>query len=186
MKYDALSRNTVKITLSEEDMKEYALCAENIVSCSPETKAELTRLLKETKLFGKITPERLFLEVFPKNGGGCVLYVSSLEDETETDFTPLSEKDNIHLMCSIGRLDTLICLCKGLKAFFPEAETSVYRNGNFYVAVVEVSPKKAGRMLHFLAEYGDATADKSEISAIGEYAVLISSENTAEKFSRLS
>lgn len=30
MKYDALSRNTVKITLSEEDMLEYSLCTESI------------------------------------------------------------------------------------------------------------------------------------------------------------
>lgn len=186
MKYDALSRNTVKITLSEEDMKEYSLCAESIVRRSPETKAELTRLLKTMKLFGESSPERLFLEAFPKNGGGCVLYVSNLEDETDADFSFFSEKGNIPLMCSIKRLDALIRLCKGLKVFFPEAGASVYRNGSFYVTVVEAPPKKAGRMLHFLSEYGEATADKSEICAIGEYAVLICSENTAEKFSRLS
>lgn len=51
MKYDLLSRDTVKITLSEADMREYSLCTEAIELRTAEARRSLSKMLRKMKLF---------------------------------------------------------------------------------------------------------------------------------------
>ena len=66
MKYDTLSRNTVKITLTEADMRKYSISSDCISGHTAETKRTLTdfvnRLKEINPLFPEYESERLFLE----------------------------------------------------------------------------------------------------------------------------
>lgn len=185
MKYDSLSRSTVKITLSEEDMKEYSLCAENIALRTAETKRSLARLLRKMKLFPGYRPDRLFLEAFPGVGGGCVLYVSSLGedyDDSDTEDTSVSE---VPLMCEVNSLSALAKLCHGLKRLMGNPEACVYRTDNKYAIVVLTASDKSEKARHFLSEYGRTSRDPSEIYSLSEYAVPVCLADACEVFSGL-
>lgn len=176
MKYDALSHTTVKIILSEEDMREYSLCTEGIALHTLDSKEKLTRLLNEMQLFKGYKTERLFLEVFPRREGGCVLYVSALGEPTETE-------ENTAI-CTVGSLSSVIKLSKGLNSFSENIKTYVYKKGDDYV-VVAAAEKLSEEIKHLLSEYGKVSFNLTEIYAAAEYGTLICGENAAEIFSAL-
>ncbi|MDE6724447.1 MAG: adaptor protein MecA [Ruminiclostridium sp.] len=86
MKIDILSETTLKLTLTEADMKESRICYEALskqnTDCrkvlerliekgaSPETAAMAAELLEEES--------RLLVEAFPSANGGCMVYLSAL------------------------------------------------------------------------------------------------------------
>ncbi len=183
MKYDSLSRNTVKITLSEEDMREYSLCAESIALRTAQTKRSLARLLEEMNLFAGYKPERLFLEAFPKREGGCVLYVSSLGEDF--DLPPKDDVPRLY-MCMTDKLDTVIKICQGLKQLADNPSASVYLWGGKYAAVVSAFPESSEKIHHFLAEYGNVSHDTAEISLLPEYGTAICINNACEELTRLA
>ncbi len=180
MKYDSLSRNTVKITLSEEDMREYSLCAESIALHTAETKRTLSRMLKKMKLFTGYRHDRLFLEVFPKTEGGCVLYVSGLPEEQSADTS--AERA---VMCCAESLGALVQLCRAVEASALQLRTCVYRSHGGYIlaAVCENGDYFAVRRI--FSEFGRVSADPSEISAVAEYATPVCLWDAVGVFSQL-
>lgn len=180
MKYDSLSRNTVKITLSEEDMREYSLCAENITLSTAQSKYRLARMLRKMELFPTLKPERLFLEAFPKTEGGCVLYVSGLDEESSCNSTQKTD-----LMCTVSGLDELIRLCFGLKRSFSCCEACVCLVGRKYALLLGAEAAETERLRHFLSEYGEVSADIGEISTVREYGRVVCPENAVKSFSSL-
>lgn len=180
MKYDSLSRNTVKITLSEEDMREYSLCAENIALSTAQSKYNLARLLRKMELFPACKPERLFLEAFPKTEGGCILYVSGLDEDLKN-----SSGKKASLMCTVSELDELVRLCFGLKQSFSCSEACVCLIGNQYALLLGTEAEEKERLSRFLSEYGEISADISEICTVKEYGRVICPKNAVESFSAL-
>ena len=116
MYYDALSRNTVKITLTGKDMKDYSIKSESLRSRNAESKRSLTSFLKkfqsESSLFPDHKAERLFLEAFPSDDGGCILYVSTLGSDILPP--PEPERRTTPLMCCTAALGDTARLCRSL------------------------------------------------------------------------
>lgn len=185
MNYDSLSRNTVKITLSEEDMREYSLCAESIALHTGETKRNLSRLLREMKLFPGYRPERLFLEAFPVREGGCVLYVSALGTEYEDDCYEKNRDEKTPLMCTVKSIRTISLICFGLKLIAEEPSVFVYRMGGVYAVVVISEAHETEKIRHFLSEYSDVRDNLTEIYSLPEYAEPVCTENACELFAGL-
>lgn len=181
MKYDSLSRNTVKITLSPDDMREYSLCAESIAPNNAETKRILSRMLKKMKLFPGFRHDRLFLEAFPGDDGGCVLYVSGLPEE-QSGAAPVERA----VMCCAENLTALSQLCRAVEASALRLQACVYRSYGGYIlaAVCENSDYFAVRRI--FSEFGRVSADPSEICAIAEYAVPVCLCDAVGVFSQLS
>lgn len=196
MQYDSLSRHTVKITLSEEELKEYSLCADTLSSRTVETKRNLARLLKRMKLFSGYKAERLFLEAFPRAGGGCVLYVSSLGergcDRPADRAAPYAEAGGVpveqrfEVMCAVGELSLLIRLCAGIACLCAEADTRVYAfEDGSYRLVLSGKKREAETAKRFMNEYGEAVTDFLRIRSAAERGRLICGENAAERIGAL-
>ncbi len=168
MKYDSLSRNTVKITLSEEDMREYSLCAESIALRTADTKRSLSRMLKKMKLFSGCRPDRLFLEAFPKTDGGCILYVSTLCEEADGE-----RADETAVMCCVDSLSDLVRLCRAAESADIQAQTCVYRNRGGYILVAMADRGEFFTLRRLFSEFGRVCADPSEICTVSEYAVPV-------------
>jgi len=85
MQIDVLSQNTLKLTLSETDMRELDIKYESLSPKNPETKRMLATVLRGVRRENKpefaFSGEKLFVEAFPRSDGGCLLYISCLEDE---------------------------------------------------------------------------------------------------------
>ena len=180
MKYDSLSRNTVKITLSEKEMREYSLCAESIALHTAETKRSLSRMLRKMKLFQGYKPDRLFLEAFPKTDGGCVLYVSSLFEEANRESSAEAA-----LMCCTDSLSGLIQLCRATEAYGVEIQSCVYRSHGGYLLVAITAGADYLPLHRIFSEFGRVCSDPSEICTVSEYAVPVCRSDACRIFSQL-
>lgn len=192
MQVDSLSRNTVKITLSEEELREYALCAETLCARTAETKRGLARLLKRMKLFSGYKAERLFLEAFPRADGGCILYVSSLGANIgETVGVGAAyEREPTEARCEImGRVESfslLVRLCAGLFRFCGDAETRVYAyEDGSYRLILSGDRREIETAKRLIGEYGETVTDDLGIRATAERGRLICGERAAEKIGSL-
>lgn len=192
MRYDSLSRNTVKITLSEEELREYSLCAETLCARTAETKRGLARLLKRMKLFSGYKAERLFLEAFPRADGGCILYVSSLGANIgETvrigaEYGGEAPGTRYEVMGRVGSFSLLVRLCAGLCRFCGNAETRVYAyEDGSYRLILSGDRRETETAKHLIGEYGETVTDDLRIRAAAERGRLICGESAAEKIGGL-
>lgn len=192
MKYDSLSRNTVKITLSEAELREYSLCAETLCARTAETKRGLARLLKRMKLFSGYKAERLFLEAFPRADGGCILYVSSLGANIgETVRIGAESADEApgtryEVMGRVESFPLLVRLCAGLCRFCGNAETRVYAyEDGSYRLILSGDRRETEAAKHLIGEYGETVTDDLGIRAAAERGRLICGESAAEKIGGL-
>lgn len=85
LRIDILANNTVKITLGPLDMMEYDVSYEKLSRKSPDTRRMLSSLIDAVRSEKKLdlSEGRLFIEAFPRGDGGCMLYISSLEQLSE-------------------------------------------------------------------------------------------------------
>ncbi|MCM1333708.1 MAG: adaptor protein MecA [Bacteroides sp.] len=192
MQYDSLSRHTVKITLSEEELREYSLCAETLSSRTVETKRNLARLLKRMKLFSGYKAERLFLEAFPRADGGCILYVSSLAPNDRSAASLLypdggeTAEQRCEVLCAVESLSLLIRLCAGLSRFYGEADTRAYAlEGGRYCLILSGKKRDADAARRFMNEYGETATDFLRIRSAAERGRLVAGEDAAKKLGEL-
>lgn len=177
MKFDSLSRSTVKITLSEEDMNRYSLCAESITQKTDEAKRTLAGLLKKERLFRGSNARRLFLEAFPRANGGCILYVSGLE-EAENN-APVGKA-----VCTVSGLDCFIRLCAGIYRICDGESAALADNGRYSLLLL-APQKQLSAVLRVMSEYGEASTDEVEIRRLSECCKNICPSGAARTFARL-
>ncbi|MBR5090766.1 MAG: adaptor protein MecA [Ruminiclostridium sp.] len=185
MHYDTLSRNTVKITLTRKDMKDYSLRSENIRSHSAESKRSLTGFLKkfrsEISLFPGHSAERLFLEAFPSDDGGCVLYVSTLGTEPLPPSAP--ERKTAELMCRTDTLDDAARLCRSVRS--KVRRSALYTLDGSYCLIIKVSDSDSDRLTHTIEEFGGLSDDPVDIAYITEHGTPVCAANAVRIMSEL-
>lgn len=186
MKYDTLSRNTVKITLTEADMRKYSLSSDCISGHTAETKRTLTdfvnRLKEINPLFPEYEPERLFLEAFPRSEGGCILFISTLGREPFD--LPKASCRSKRLMLITGDINSLSGVSRAISALSLADAMLYYLNSEFYL-IIPCPRGKSALLSAAINEYGELSDSGYEIAAIEEHGRLISSENTLKKLMRL-
>ena len=187
MKYDTLSRNTVKITLTEADMRKYSLSNDCISGHNAETKRTLTdfvnRLKEINPLFPGYEPERLFLEAFPRSEGGCILFISTLGREPMDK--PMASPKNKRLMLITGYIDCLSGVSRAVYNLSGKTDAKLYYlNGEFYL-IIPCPRGKSGVISAVINEYGELSDSRLEIAAAEEHGKLLSGENTLEKLMKL-
>ncbi|MGN0598138.1 MAG: adaptor protein MecA [Ruminiclostridium sp.] len=190
MKIDVLSNSTVKITLSGGDMKEYDLRYENLSRKSPDTKRLLGEVLKavslESDIFFDANADRLFIEAFPRSDGGCMLYISSLEEEekpSKPKRSKAAEKVCPLLICFVDGVESLGGLCRNLCSLKGREgicfSSSVYSEGGSYWLTVEAECDTA-RLEAVMREYGNVYSDRLAAAALAEHCSEIACGNGAE------
>ena len=187
MYYDALSRNTVKITLTKKDMSDYSIRSESLRSRTAESKRTLTRFLKqfqsESALFKGQNAERLFLEAFPSEDGGCVMYVSTLGMEP----LPPQEPEDIGahtLMCVTGELDSIVKLCAAIEE--TTGASALYRFDGSYCLVLHIPSDMLVYSARMISEYGELSEDETDIACAEEHGEVICGSNAASVMAGLA
>ena len=105
MRIDILSKTTLKLTLTADDMNNYDLCYEALSERGSDCRKTLGKLLKEAEEVESVAEavrliseeRRLFVEAFRRMDGGCMLYVSALtghkhkkkQEEDNPDVAPI-------------------------------------------------------------------------------------------------
>lgn len=191
MKYDTLSRNTVKITLTEEDMRRYSLRSEDISKHNTETKRALTGFINRIKGSNPVFPEyetdRLFLEAFPRADGGCILYVSTLGiNNTPVERHNIPTLPSNKLMLVTDSVADLAAFSRVLSCIAPETELALYYMGSSFMLIIPASRLKAEKLSYVISEYGELSVSSSEIACAEEHGRLLSASDTLRKLLRLS
>ena len=190
MKIDILSKTTLKFTLTPEDMSENRLCYESFSEQGSRCRQTLGRLLKssdkpeEAAMAARLlnNERRLFIEAFKRIDGGCMLYVSALEQREKNllsnscqaspiIFKPYSEKDLGHA-CR--------CLKKAEKdgAGF---HSRLFSNGYDYrLALIPIN-LCYNRLCAILKEFGSVYRDELTAAFTEEHYRVIAAEHGAEK-----
>ena len=172
MFYDALSSNTVKITLTKKDMSDYSIKSESLRSRSAESKRSLTRFLKkfqsESSLFPGQSADRLFLEAFPQDDGGCVVYVSTLGIDPDPVPRPSQPQScTVPLMCCAGSLSDIARL--GASIAGKVADSRLCRVSEGYCLIVSVTFGNTAEVSRLISEFGEFSDDPTDIASAEEH-----------------
>ena len=185
MKIDVLSGSTVKITLSGGDMRDYDVKYESLSRKSPDTKRLLGEVLKAVSLESDMFFDAN-AEAFPRSDGGCMLYISSLEEE-EKSVRPKRGKTAAQapttLVCGVEEVGALGSLCRTL-CLLKEREgarfsSAVYSCGTGFCLTVEPEGC-AARLEAVLREYGNVRSDSLSAAGLREHCAEIAVGNGAE------
>jgi len=183
--YDTLSAHTVKITMTRQDMRDYAIKSENLRARNSESKRSLTRFLErfrsESALFPDRSADRLFLEAFPSDDGGCVMYVSTLGTDTlpDTGGRPASAS-LMAITESLGDISRLAAALDGRVS-----SSALYRIQGGWCLVMSAARSDTASLARIIGEYGEFSDDVIDISCAAEHGSLICPDNAAAVLSRL-
>ena len=132
MQIDMLAGNTVKITLTPSDMTGYNISYEDISGKSRDTKLMLSKLIAAIREKNQIdlSGERLLVEAFPKNDGGCMLYISCLGSASKQTPSAKTQKPaktrREYYIAQSDSLDDVAALCITLKKRGANLQSSLY------------------------------------------------------------
>lgn len=172
MRIDVLANNTVKITLNRIDMTEYDVDFDSLSQKNPDTKRLLVELLTIIRLEKNLdfTDGRLFIEAFPRNDGGCMLYISCLKklNEKNNPKTIQKESKSIYksqLICEVEGINSLIQLCVHLDTEKESFKSSIYTHEDKYRIILQDSAIISDRIFRIMKEYGKIVGISSVLEA---------------------
>ncbi|MCX7657405.1 MAG: adaptor protein MecA [Oscillospiraceae bacterium] len=162
MTIEVISSTTGKITLTELDMLDYDINYERLDRRNPETKRLLIELLEAVKEEKNIDlcSEKLYVEAFPQNDGGCLLYISVLSEKQKTKAELYTE-----IVCETDDVQSLISLCCTLYKNFSHLirESELYFDKRHYRLIINTFPKTENKTLSIIGEYA-CPSGKGEIT----------------------
>lgn len=156
MKIEILDRQTVKIVLSEMDMEELAITYEEMDYSRPETRKLIMRLLNRVrdKTNMDFTGGKLFIEAFPSQEGGCILYLNLIEKPASKTAT---QGFSAPLIFQIGSLEELHKVCEKLFTRYHHLilKSSLYQSEQGYTLMLYSYYKLDEKLIAIVKEHGD-------------------------------
>ena len=187
MTIEIISSNTIKVVLDQFDMSAYDISFEELDRSSPETKKLLIDLIENINE-GKnvnLTDERIFVEAFPKDDGGCLLYLSMLSNTIKkaTENTGLYSS----VICKIATPEILSALCLKLFTLYSHITHNselYYSNGDYHL-ILHTYKRADKKMRNFLNEYCEIVGtNEIDCSYIREYSQCIFPINAIEEINK--
>ena len=187
MVIEIISSNTIKIILNENDMSLYDISFDKLDRSNPETKRLLIDLIDNIKDEKNIdlSSERLFVEAFPKDDGGCLLYLSILNSNVKV--TP--EKSSLYntLICKIDSPEVLLSVTSKIYEMFNHIlhNSELYYSDGTYQLILQIFKKADKKLKTILSEFCQISGNgEIEASAIREHYTCIFPINAIEEISR--
>ena len=166
MVIEVISSNTIKVILTEDDMSSYDVSFEKLDRSNPETKRLLVELISSIKSEKNIdlSSERLFVEAFPKDDGGCLLYLSMLGNNVkiQTDKTTVYNT----IVCKITSPQALMQICTKICEHYNHIihNSELYYSNGIYQLILQIYKKTDRKLKLMLNEFCNISGT-SEIEA---------------------
>ncbi len=167
-------------------MLDYDINYERLDRKNPETKRLLIELLEAVRDEKNIdlSSEKLYVEAFPQNDGGCLLYISVLNDKLKPKIELYSE-----IVCEISDICELLPLCSKLYKSYSHLlrSSELFFNEKTYRLIINTFSKSDIKLSTFLSEYGNLIGKGEVISAsTREHFINIIDKDAVEKLSSLA
>lgn len=178
MRIDILSKTTLKLTLTADDMNNYDLCYEAFSGRGSDCRKTLGRLLGEAeeaevaeaaaRLLGE--ERRLFVEAFRRMDGGCMLYVSALTGHRHKKLR--EEPDVAPILFEAADQRDLGSLCRCLlleRTGGAEFSSRLYTDGRSFR--LELVPQNTcrSRLIRLMGEFGSPLCDELTAAYTAEH-----------------
>ena len=208
MEWIRISANKLKIMLSAEDARRYALNCENADYADLMTREAFREILTDVRQETGFdaTEDKVYIQMYPSKEGGCELFVTKLgllltQEDHEA---PSEEKSQICGTAKIKKtpqtvrkkstcilfssLDHLLALCRRLSTSYTgESEVWLDEGGAWWLILTEVGELKAWRdHLGFIQEYGQTVASDRARALLPEHGRPICLSQAVQTFQNLS
>ena len=195
MRIDILSKTTLKLTLTADDMNNYDLCYEALSERGSDCRKTLGRLLKGAEeaeaaaMAARLLSEerRLFVEAFRRMDGGCMLYVSALTGHKRKKL-PEEAQDAAPILFEAANQRDLGRVCRCLLAQREKGarfSSRLFTDGVCYR--LELTPRNTcrSRVIRLFGEFGGAICDELTAAYTAEHYQLIISKDAADIGARI-
>lgn len=184
MLIEIISSNTIKVILDQFDMSAYDISFDELDRSSPETKKLLIDLIENINEEKNInlTDERIFVEAFPKDDGGCLLYLSMLGNNIKST----TDKNSLYssVVCLVKSHETLQALASQLFTQYSHIthNSELYYSDGDYHLILHTFKRADKKMRNFLDEYCEIVGtNETDCSYIREYSQCIFPVNAIEE-----
>lgn len=167
MDFTLIHENKLKVILSAEDMLSLELDYDEMDYTDPTTRKALLYLLENAKNQVGFSPRKakLFIEVYPCEGGGCVLYFTNLRTPARTAGPGMEP-----VVFAFDDADTLIeGACKVFERYSHRIyKSSLYLLEGVYRLVVFPLDYSDRLSVYFLSEYAEKLGEGEMLAAFTE------------------
>lgn len=211
-----ISSSKLKIMLSADDMTKYALDAD-IDYSDQKTRQAFRTILNEAreKTGFDAESEKIFIQIYPSKKGGCEVYITKIDDDSEYECSglPLKLPETKFLYKCIERsagiippqrkraskerkraysfysLSDAIAVCRRLLSIGWRGQSSAYCDENrvFYIILKDKNTQELSHLdrLSFIIEYGNTESHNSIVKYLCEHGSCICKSGAVEKLGNL-
>lgn len=202
MEFILIGEDKIKVMLTEEDLEEFELSADELDYANTETKRMFWDVLSRAKARTGFDTDgqKVLVQLYPSKDGGCEIFVTKLgsiykdiDDEssvqpvlTESSTqkrkrkNPSSEKA-YSAVYSFLNLEDMIRVCRELdRRGYKEESLAYISDARIFYLVLCGSPQEIGILgdrYRFIAEFGELENTKAAKQILGEHADPIAKQN---------
>lgn len=185
---EILNKHIIKITLSFKDMKNYSLTYEKINYNDQKTRQLIVNLLYKIKKTTKIdiSKSQIFIEAFPIEENGCILYLNIINQKTINNIT--NSNINRPLIVKFKQIQDFKKMCQTItkKNYINKIpKNTLLQINNYPILIIYSYNKQLTKMLPIFFEYGNIIGyGKLNEKIIEEHCQLIIKSNAIETMSK--
>jgi negative regulator of genetic competence, sporulation and motility len=182
---ESTSKNTIIISLSNDDLQSLGITYEDMDYNTIETRRVIYTLLEEANktLDKDIHPSgKMFIEAIPDPFGGCVLYFTVFQNDADKEEEKPTQMSFFNYLCEFKNENNLIDASRAVLTSFRNPPNSrLYSNGNNYRMVFKVVEDRP-KFKAIICEYSDKIFESNlKIIQTTEHWDCICDENAVEK-----
>jgi negative regulator of genetic competence, sporulation and motility len=186
MTFKMIAKDKLKIVLSAVDMGQLAISYSQLDYEDDLTKQVLLKLLTAARVETGFDARnaRLFIEVYPYDEGGCVIYCTTLPPEEDESAEGATEPGPV--IFRFDDVDVLIQACTKLFCQYGHQiyKSELYRMEGSYRLIVYTKAQDKNRTVGLLSEYGRMTGEGAVAAAlVEEHAEPLLSERAIDTLS---
>lgn len=211
MEFILINENKIKVMLTEQDLKEFEIDAEDLDYSNTDTKRMFWDILSRAKHSTGFDTDghKVLVQLYPSRHGGCELFVTKIGDicpaEDGCTLSPKTgdirnEKKSAKLglksqndktdssVFLFDSLSDLLAVCRRLAALGYDAQSSAYidTDKRYYLFLegIDTSGYIPLDIYSFICEFGAPQNLKTSFCYLGEYGQLIAKNDAVELLSR--
>lgn len=187
MNIEIMGQKMVKVTLTDNDLKQYHISYDKLDYNNAETRRvvyELIQLIRENTTVD-LSSKKILVETFRAKNGGCIFYISANLDIIAYA-KPISKNSsgfNTPLIFEFSNFDNLCSACKHLYKMYNHIilKSNLFVNNQNYVLTLYTYFKQDDKIINLATEYGEYFGQGDLKNAlIAEHSDIIIKNNAIE------
>ena len=186
-----LNNNTVKLTLSNKDMKKHNITYEILNNNKNITKNLSLNLLNSISKLISINSikSNIFIESFKTKEKGCIIYLSTSPTSAENKPTKIKTKTTLPIIATFKKKSNMNDFCKNISNLNEnfKFKSELYSFNDEFVLIIFVPQEKKEESLALVKEFGKIYGKGNiKYSIIKEHCKPIFKKNSIENILKLT